>query len=556
MVATSQGAELIIYPARLVRTMDPEHPSAEAVAVRGDRIRAVGSLEELSTYYGPHRVDDRYRDAVIFPGFVEAHSHMGSGALWRLLYVGYADRVDPDGRRWPGCTSLDAVIQRLKEAHAEMGDPKAPLRAWGLDPIFFPGERLNRHHLDQASSTRPIGVSHQSGHLMTVNSAALRADGVTRDTPVEGVVKGTDGEPTGEMREPAAMGLIRSAPSGLNPRDRDEGAARLFGADARNHGVTTVTDLANTQLLQDGYPQWLHGVVDDGFPTRIAVFHLGAGFGGAADVATAASTLAGLRRSSSSMLRFGYVKFVLDGSNQGFTGRVQNPGYLPDDRQGIWVIPPEQLPALFQGYHDAGMLIHAHCNGDQATELFLNTVEHALEVHPRWNHRHTVTHSQLSTPAQYRRMAALGMCANIFSNHTWFWGDQHHDIIFGPDRASRMNAAATALRVGVPFALHCDTPVTPLDPLATASYAVTRRTPSGRVLGEGERISVEQALCAVTLGAAYTLKMDHEVGSIEPGKFADFAILGTDPMDVDGGGLRQIPVLGSVSGGRNFPTRV
>ncbi|TWP36031.1 amidohydrolase [Leekyejoonella antrihumi] len=546
---------LTIYPARLVRTMDPARPTAQAVAVRGDRIRAVGTLEELKAY-GPAHIDDRYADAVIFPGFVEAHTHMGSGAMWQWTYVGHSERTDPGGTRWPGCDSIEAVIARLKEADAALDDPTAPLCAWGLDPIFFPGDRLDRRHLDQVSSTRPIGITHQSGHVMTVNSVALKLDGITRDTAVEGVVKDGSGEPTGEMREPAAMALIGSAPSTLDLRaaKRDASGIKLFGADARNHGVTTLVDLGNTQLLEDGYPQWLHGVVDDeDFPARISIFHMGGGFGGAMDVPAAVRRLHELRRGNSDKLRFGNVKFILDGSNQGFTGRLQSPGYLPDDRKGIWVIPPEQFAELFGQYHAAGLTVHAHCNGDEATELFLDTVEDALEAHPRWNHRHTVTHSQLSTAAQYRRMAVLGMCANIFSNHTWHWGDQHHDIILGPDRAARMNAAATALRCGVPITFHCDTPVTPLDALATASHAAARLTPSGRVLGEYERISVPEALHAMTIGAAYTLKMDHEVGSIEAGKYADFAILGQDPFEADAVGLRDVPVHGSVVGGRHFP---
>jgi predicted amidohydrolase YtcJ len=193
-----------------------------------------------------------------------------------------------------------------------------------------------------------------------------------------------------------------------------------------------------------------------------------------------------------------------------------------------------------------------HCNGDEATELFLDTVEQTLVTYPRWDHRHTVTHSQLSTPAQYRRMASLGMCANIFSNHLWYWGDQHRDLILGPDRASRMNAAATALRAGVPTTLHSDSPVTPLDALATASYAAARRTPSGKVLGEHERITVPQALHAMTLGAAYTLKMDAEIGSLEAGKYADLAVLADDPFEVDADGLREVEVRGSMVGGTAF----
>lgn len=547
--------ELTIYPARLVRTMDPARPTAEAVAVRGDRIRAIGSTEELKAY-GPARIDDRYAEHVIFPGFVEAHTHIGSGAMWQFTYIGKIERTDPSGKRWPGCADIGEVITRLKEADAALDDPHAPLQAWGLDPIFFEGERLDRRHLDQVSTTRPIGITHQSGHVMTVNSAALAADGVTRDTHVPGVIKDADGEPTGELREPAAMGLIESAPSALalGKELRDPLMLRNFGADARNHGVTTLVDLGNTQLMTDGYPQWLHSQIDtDDFPARISVFHMGGGFGGGTDVPAAVRRLHELRAGNSDKLRFGHVKFILDGSNQGFTGRLQEPGYLPDDRKGIWVIPPEQFMDLFSGYHAGGLTVHAHCNGDEATELYLDTIEAALEAHPRWDHRHTVTHSQLSTAAQYRRMATLGVCANIFSNHIWAWGDQHHDIILGPDRASRMNAAATALRCGVPISLHCDTPITPLDPLATASHAAARLTPSGRVLGEHERISVEQALHAMTLGAAYMLKMDHEVGSIEAGKYADFAILGEDPLAADPVGLRDVPVHGSVCGGRHFP---
>jgi predicted amidohydrolase YtcJ len=196
--------------------------------------------------------------------------------------------------------------------------------------------------------------------------------------------------------------------------------------------------------------------------------------------------------------------------------------------------------------------VHTHCIGDEAIELLLDTVEAALAKVPRWDHRHTVTHSQLTTPAQYRRMATLGMWANIFSNHLWFWGDQHRDLLLGPDRASRMNPARSALRAGVPISLHSDSPVTPLDALATASYAASRTTSTGKVLGPEERISVPEALHAMTLGAAYMLKMDHEVGWLEAGKYADLAVPDRDPFDAEPDALREVEVRGSVVGGRHF----
>ena len=131
-------------------------------------------------------------------------------------------------------------------------------------------------------------------------------------------------------------------------------------------------------------------------------------------------------------------------------------------------------------------------------------------------------------------MNALGMCVNLFANHLYYWGDQHYATTVGPERAQRMNACASALNAGVPLAIHSDAPVTPLGPLFTAWCAVNRRSAMGRLLGEGERISVDAALRAITLGAAYTLKLDSEIGSIEPGKRADFAVLESDPTEIGG----------------------
>lgn len=544
------STDQVIYPAALVRTLDPARPRAEAIMVRGGRIRAIGSLKDLEAY-GPARIDDRYSDSVIFPGMVEAHAHANSGGMWEQTYVGYFTRKDPEGKIWPGCTSLDEVLTRLREAEARLG-PGQILRAWGLDPIFFPGDRLDRRHLDSVSTSRPIFVMHQSGHLATINSELLRLEGIDRDCPVEGVVRDAEGEPNGELQEPPAIALVKSAASLLGSPFSST-ALHNFAADARNHGVTTSADLGNPYIMTEALAEHREIIDAETFPLRLSLFHLGGGMGAGGDPASSAQKLAELATTGSEKMHLGGVKLFLDGSIQGFTARLQSPGYLPDERNGIWLASPEEFFTAFRAYHCAGATIHVHCNGDEATELYLDTVEKVLQEVPRWDHRHTVTHSQLTTPAQYRRMKALGMCANIFSNHLWYWGDQHRDMILGPDRAERMNAAATALRIGVPISLHCDTPVTPLDALATASYAAQRATPSGTILGEYERISVPAALEAVTLGAAYMLKLDHLVGSLEAGKFADFAILDRDPYECAPAELREITVRGTVVAGQHFP---
>ena len=162
-------------------------------------------------------------------------------------------------------------------------------------------------------------------------------------------------------------------------------------------------------------------------------------------------------------------------------------------------------------------------------------------------------HCQLTTAAQYRRMARLGMCANIFANHLWFWGDEHHDMTVGPERARRMEAAATA------DARACRSPCTAMrtshrSGSCTSMWcAVNRITPSGRVLGQHERISPASALRAVTLGSAHQLHLDGEFGTIECGKAADLTILDDDPLAVDPLAIRDIGVWGTVVGGIPFP---
>ncbi|MFP5313447.1 MAG: amidohydrolase [Actinomycetes bacterium] len=540
----------IVYPAKLVRTIDPACPEAEAVAVRGGRIRAVGPVNELRRYSGTV-VDDRYADNVLVAGFIEAHSHAGSGGTWESIYVGRFDRVAPDGTRWDGCKTPGAVLDRLRSAERDMpADQAIPLLAWGFDPIYYPGQNVLARDLDSVSPTRPIHMNHASGHVCVVNSAVLRSCGIYGNTGVEGVETHADGTPTGELREFAAMALIKDVIGGGFGAP-GESAIRAFGQDAVNNGVTTVTDLGSLALMTDSGVDSLLKVVDHAFPARLSVFHFGTGTAGMPP-RDAAVRLQEVKGRSTGKLLMGHVKLMLDGSIQGFTARVQHPGYLHDRPNGIWNMSPAEFEDALAAYHQAGLLVHVHCNGDQATELFVTTLEKILRKYPQPDHRHTVTHSQMTTPAQYRRMAKLGMCANIFANHIWAWGDQHMDITLGPDRAARMNAAATALASGVPISLHSDTPVTPMAPLQTIKHAVTRLTPSGRVMGEFERISAAEALKAVTLGSAYMLRMDAEVGSIEPGKLADMAVLDADPLAVPVQEIDRIGVIGTVVGGEHF----
>lgn len=536
--------------------MNGAFPFAEAVAVRNGRVLGVGTVEQLADW-GDHTLDTRFADKVIMPGFIEAHTHVMAGGVWQFPYVGYFDRADPDGRVWAGSRSVESVIDRLVEIESEMADPAEPLIAWGLDPIYMPGERLVAAQLDRVSSERPIFVYHASGHLATANSAMMRRSEIDEHTMVPGVVKDADGQPNGELQEPAAMSLAAIAFERLFSAIGSEAAKWGYANEARNSGQTLITDLGTTRINEpEQVAAWEEVTTDPGYPARVML----AGsplFGGEQDAARLAEVTTRLRdQNENPKLRYGVVKLILDGSIQGFTARLTWPHYFKPPEgapeNGLWLMPPDAIAEIVMAHHVAGLTVHCHCNGDQAAQVFIDAVETVLERHPRWNHRHTVQHSQLTTPAQYRKMAELKMCANIFSNHVYFWGDQHRDHTVGPERAARMNAAATALAEGVSFSIHSDSPITPMGQLHTAWCAVNRLTASGDVLGPDERISVMDALRAITLGAAYQLKLDHEMGSIESGKLADFAILHEDPLEVDPVRLKDIQVWGTMVGGVAF----
>jgi len=547
----------VIYPARKVITMNRSYPVAEAVAVVGDRILGVGTVDELSRW-GEHTVDNSFANQVIAPGFVEAHSHVMGGGMWQFPYVGYFDRSDPDGRLWAGSKNIAEVVSSLQAIEAEMEDPDQPLIAWGLDPIYFDGERMVASHLDQVSTTREIFVYHASGHLATVNTALMEAEGITIDTPTPGVARDSSGHPNGELQEPAAMILAGRCFRTIGQQLRTPAAMWKYAHEARNTGTTTLVDLGTSQLADPVQLQnWREATSHEDYPARVMVAMSNA-FGGQVNDPTQLAQLgADLKAESTDKLHFGIVKIVLDGSIQGFSARVSWPHYIdaPEGHSGngLWLIAPDQMADLVTTYHAAGLTVHCHCNGDEAAEVFIDAVEAALERHPRWDHRHTVQHCQLTRPAQYRRMAALGMCANIFSNHMFYWGDQHRDTTVGHERAFGMDACATAAAEGVSFSIHSDAPVTPMGHLHTMWCAVNRFTSTGEVLGEHERISVEQALHAVTLGAAFQIKLDHEVGSLEAGKRADFAVLDEDPLEVAPEALKDIGVWGTVVGGKHFP---
>lgn len=323
-----------------------------------------------------------------------------------------------------------------------------------------------------------------------------------------------------------------------------ESAIRSYGQVAMRAGVTTVTDLFS-QLEDEDLDLMLDVTSEDDFPLRIVP-----ALGASGDPSALAERALALKARSTDKLRLGAVKLMTDGSIQGWTARVKWPGYVGGQPNGLWNMAPDQIAQTCVEMHAAGVQMHIHVNGDEASEVVIDALEAAMRAQSWPAHRHVLQHGQLMGADQFRRCAELGICVNLFVNHLWYFGDQHVALTVGEDRANRMDAVRSALDAGLTVAIHSDAPVTPMGPLFTAWCAVMRQTITGRVLGEAQRISVEEALRAITLGAAQTLKLDAEIGSIEAGKCADFAVLGADPTEGPAAALRDVPVLGTVFAGR------
>ncbi len=532
-----------VFKAKKIITMDRNCPIATHVAVRDGVILGVGG-PDCGDGWGQVTQNDRFADYVMMPGLIEAHAHVMAGGIWRFTYCGHYPRTDPDGTEWAGLRDYDALITRLKNI-ASATPRGQPVVGWGFDPNFLDGRRLDKDHLDQVSTDHPVAVVHSNFHLLSANSKALSDALLDASTNIEGVVRAPDGSPNGELQEFAAMGPVMGV-TGLNFSDlADADAVRAYGRVARNCGVTTVADLLS-DLEEEEVSMLERVTADAGFSARyVPVMNAMRG-----DPAMEAQRALDLRPRSTDKLHLGRAKLFTDGAIQGGTAKLKAPGYFKMEDHGIWNMEIDHFREAVRALHKAGVKTHVHTNGDAASELAINAYQDAILETPDADHRHTLEHVQLAGIDQFKRMRALGLTVNIFSNHVHYFGDLHWTKTVGPDRAARMDATQDAWDVfGGDFAIHSDAPVTPMAPLQTAWIAVNRLTETGRQLGASQNITVPQALHNITMGAAYVLKMDDQVGSIQTGKRADFTVLDGDPLETDPVKLRDIPIVGTVLGG-------
>lgn len=550
-------SKVTVYTARRVRTLDPGRPVAQAVAVMDGRVLSTGTVESMQPWLSRHEhvIDRRLEDKVILPGLIDPHTHFSISAGYLcLVYVGPIESPGPTGMN-PAVASIDGILATLRRVHEGESDLAKPLVAWGLDPALQ-GGHLHRDLLDAISTERPIWVIAYAPHFIYVNSAAIARSQIPADTPMHGVERYADGRLKGVFVEIEAT---RAVLGGMRTEIQKGGGAagmRMMGETARKAGVTTTAEMVFG--ASDFETEWtLHEqvVLSDDFPVRMGLVALELPMF-TQHGARAVDFLKAQYARNTPKLFFKGVKYLSDGSFPAMSLRVNFPGYL-DGGNGLRnFVPWEDMADRMEPYWRAGLQIHCHANGDEAVDASLEALAELQRRHPRFDHRFTLEHYCISTPMQARRLKALGGLASVNNYFVHYRSQLHSAVGYGPDRSEAVARLASLEREGVVFALHSDYSlvVVPMHPLTAAWVAVNRIAQDGHtVMGEGERIGVERALRAVTIDAAYVLGIEDQVGSLEPGKWADFAILDEDPFEVDPMRLKDIGVWGTALAGRLFP---
>ena len=539
-------AHQVIYNGQVL-SMDTDNRVFEAISVRGDRIEALGTSEEMLALADDDTTTLDLRGRTLMPGFVDAHGHFpGSGQV-----VFSADLNSPP---IGDIETMDQLIERLK-AFGEQR-PDGWIKGWGYDDTLLAEMRHpTREDLDKVSTTRPVAISHISGHLNVVNSVALAELDIDEQTPdPEGGIIQRDSDspdglrPNGVLEETAARVVTKKM--------LDLGVGDLV--QMTTHAARTYVEQGVTTASAGGMPLGLVKILGpmsriNLFPQRVALFPL------LEDIEDRVLD-EGFRPESmeSGRVEIPRVKIIADGSIQGYTGYLKEPYYMPYhgdlDYRGYPSVSREDLIRQVTGLFAQRVRVAIHCNGDASIDDALDAIELAGQAHPWPEARPLLIHAQMSRKDQVQRMAELNVTPSFFSAHTYYWGDRHVSIFMGPERAANMSPARWAMDAGVRFSSHMDTPIVPMLPLQAVWSQVHRKSTSGAVIGPEQRIPMMQALRAVTIDAAWQVFMDDEVGSIEPGKLADLVVLSGSPLEASD--VRELVVEKTLIGGAEVYSRL
>lgn len=545
-----------LYYNGTILTMEDRCPQVEAVLTEDGRILETGTWEKVKERAGDkaRRLDLQGR--VMMPGFIDSHSHFTACASHTM-------EVDLGG-----AGSFEDMITCIRQY---IEDKKIPEGKW-VTASGYDHNRLEEHShprrkvLDQAAPQNPLILKHQSGHMGVFNTMALNLLGVTGQTqaPQGGVIEMECGLPTGYMEENAFLGF-----QGRIPMPSAEDFLTAYGHAQElyaSYGITTVQEGLMASQLVPLYQMLLKSGL-----LKLDLIS----FMDIRDSDAARTAFESHIKNYKGHMKIGGYKMFLDGSPQGRTAWMRTP-YLPETPDAEEKAQADALPRTraakedYCGYNTLedsqvkenilkaeleDMQLLAHCNGDRAAEQYMDMLETVYRELGSGNSRKpgfyrgdirpVMIHAQLLGLDQLERVKKLGIIPSFFLAHVYHWGDIHVRN-FGQERAGRISPAASALKEGICFTLHQDSPVIMPDMMETLWCAVNRRSREGKVLGPEERIPMWDALKAVTVNGAYQYFEENEKGTVTPGKKADFVVLEQNPLETGADEIRNIRVLATI----------
>ncbi|MDC8773331.1 amidohydrolase [Roseateles albus] len=546
-MAAPQSADFI-WSGGPILTMNDKAMRAEAVAVAGGKIIAVGKSREVMKFKGPNSQLLDLKGQTLVPGFVDAHGHIVVGGLQALS----ANLLAPPDGEVKDIASLQQTLRDWMEKNAAAVQKTQLIVGFGYDNAQLKELRHpSKEELDEISKDIPVLIVHQSGHLATVNSAMLKAMGYDANSknPAGGVIQRKPGtnEPNGTLEEtaffngmPAVLGRIGQ--EGMKTFARE--GAKLWA----RFGYTTAEEGRST-------------------PQVVAIMKQVAAEGGFAnDVNTYADVLvdrafikANQSQTYTNRFRVAGAKLTIDGSPQGFTAWRDQPYYkpvgnYPEGYSGYAAASAEDVMGAVQWAAENGIQVITHSNGERASDLLIAAHRSAQARFPQAKAlRPVLIHGQFLREDQLDSYKSLGVIPSLFPMHTFYWGDWHLDHTVGPQAGLNISPTGWARKRGMIFSSHHDAPVAFPDSMRVLDATVTRRARgTGRIVGPDQRVDVITALKAMTIWPAYHHFEEKTKGSLEVGKLADFAVLSKDPTAVKPATIAEIKVTETIKEGKSI----
>lgn len=528
-----------VYSGGPILTINDAQPNAEAVAVKDGKILAVGTLAEVSAHKGEGTTMFELGGRAMLPGFVDSHGHVVMGGIQALS----ANLLSPPDGEVTDIASLQQTLRAWIEKNAETVKAANLIVGFGYDNAQLAELRHpTREELDAVSTDIPVIIVHQSGHLGVANSKALEIAGITdnSENPPGGIIRrGEDGKPNGVLEEYAFFQTLVPLLGQLGPEGLE--AFAKAGADMwARFGYTTGQEgrssAGNVEALK---------VVDakGELPIDVVAFP---------DVLEAKDFIEkSVSRDYDGHVRVGGCKLTIDGSPQGFTALRDRPYYdpvgdYPAGYKGYASVTEEQVNDAVDWCFSHDFQILTHANGEGASDMLIAAIGAAEKKYGTPTNRPVLIHGQFLREDQIDSFQKLGVFPSLFPMHTYYWGDWHRDHTVGPVNADNISPTGWVRERGMMFGSHHDAPVAFPNSMRILSATVTRRTRSGDILGPAQRVSVMDALKAMTIWPAWQHFEEDSKGSIETGKRADFVILSDDPTAVDPETLSDLQVLATI----------